>query len=63
MVIVAKDGNGDYTGVQAAVDALPETGGQVLIRAGEYREKIVVHSRYGDDYRQRHYRRKPDCCE
>ena len=43
MVIVAKDGSGDYTGVQAAVDALPETGGQVLIRAGEYREKIVVH--------------------
>ncbi len=43
MIVVAKDGSGDYTGIQAAVDALPETGGQILIRTGEYREKIVVH--------------------
>lgn len=43
MVIVAKDGSGDYTDIQAAIDALSETGGQILIRAGEYREKIVVH--------------------
>lgn len=43
MVIVAKDGSGDCTGIQAAVDALPESGGEILIRAGEYREKIVVH--------------------
>ena len=43
MIIVAKDGSGDYTGVQAAIDALPEAGGQVFIRAGEYREKVVVH--------------------
>lgn len=43
MIVVAKDGNGDYTGIQAAVDALPETGGEILVRAGEYREKIVIH--------------------
>ena len=43
MVIVARDGSGDYTGIQAAVDALSGTGGQILIRAGEYREKVVVH--------------------
>ena len=43
MVIVAKDGNGSYTDIQAAVDALPETGGQILVRAGEYREKLVIH--------------------
>ena len=43
MIIVAKDGKGDYTGIQAAVDALPESGGQIFVRAGEYREKLVVH--------------------
>lgn len=43
MMIVAKDGSGDYTAIQAAVDALPETGGEILVRAGEYREKIVIH--------------------
>lgn len=43
MVIVAKDGSGDYTGIQEAVDALPESGGEILIRAGVYREKIVIH--------------------
>ena len=43
MVIVAKDGSGSYTDIQAAVDALPETGGQILVRAGEYREKLVIH--------------------
>ena len=43
MTTVAKDGSGDYFCIQEAVDALPKTGGQILIRAGEYREKIVVH--------------------
>ena len=43
MIVVAKDGNGDYSSVQAAVDALPESGGEIRIRAGEYREKIVIH--------------------
>ena len=43
MLIVSKDGRGDYTGIQDAVDAPPESGGQILVRAGEYREKIVVH--------------------
>lgn len=42
-VIVAKDESGDYTRIQDAVDHLPETGGQILIRAGEYREKVVIH--------------------
>ena len=43
MMIVAKDGSGDFTAIQAAIDALPETGGEILVRAGEYREKIVIH--------------------
>ena len=43
MIVVAKDGSGDFTGIQEAVDALPESGGRILVRAGEYREKVVVH--------------------
>lgn len=43
MLIVAKDGTGDYTEIQAAVDALPETGGEILIRPGEYHEKIIIY--------------------
>ena len=43
MIIVAPDGTGDFCSIQAAVDALPESGGEILIRPGEYREKAVVH--------------------
>ncbi len=47
MIIVAKDGSGDFTSIQEAVDALPETEegcpAQILVRAGEYREKVVIH--------------------
>lgn len=43
MIIVSKDGKGDFTSIQAAIDALPPAGGQILIRPGEYREKTVVH--------------------
>lgn len=46
MFVVAKDGSGDYTCLQQAVDALPESGGAprvILLRPGVYREKVVVH--------------------
>ncbi|MBR0514610.1 MAG: pectin methylesterase [Clostridia bacterium] len=47
MITVAKDGSGDYTGIQAAVDSIPEYPGeepvQILVRVGEYREKVVIH--------------------
>ena len=47
MIVVAKDGSGDYTSVQEAVDAIgetsPENPAQVLIRAGVYKEKVVIH--------------------
>lgn len=43
MLIVAKDGSGDFTGIQAAVDNLPESGGEILVRNGIYREKVVIH--------------------
>ena len=47
MIVVAKDGTGDYTSLQEAIDAIPPAAGRspalVLIRAGEYRERVVVH--------------------
>ena len=47
MIIVAKDGSGDFTSIQEAVDALPEAVGDVpsLIKIcpGIYREKVVIH--------------------
>ena len=47
MIVVAKDGSGDFTGIQEAVDALPEAVGDVpsLIKIcpGIYREKVVIH--------------------
>ena len=46
MYIVAKDGSGDFTTLQAAVDAVPEGRREptiILLRMDEYREKVVVH--------------------
>lgn len=34
--IVATDGSGDFTDIQAAIDALPAGGGKIFIRAGIY---------------------------
>ena len=43
MIIVARDGSGDFTTIQEAVDSLPEkcdgAPREILIRPGEYREK------------------------
>lgn len=47
MLIVSKDGTGGFTTIQAAVDALPDAAEgserRILVRAGEYREKAVIH--------------------
>ncbi len=47
MWIVAKDGSGQFTEIQAAIDALdPESGGktrEILIRKGVYRERVAVY--------------------
>ena len=44
-IVVAQDGSGDFRSLQAAVDAVPEGGGpvRILLRAGKYREKTVIH--------------------
>ena len=44
VVIVAQDGSGAYAEIQAAIDnALP--GDTILIKPGNYREDVVVHSK------------------
>ena len=43
MYTVAKDGSGQFTSVQAAVDALPAAGGEILIRPGVYQERVIVN--------------------
>ena len=46
MMIVARDGSGDYTSIQAAIDAIPEgprPTAEIYIRDGEYRERVVIH--------------------
>lgn len=39
---VAADGTGEYTSIQAAVDAAPSTGATIRIAPGTYRETVVV---------------------
>jgi pectinesterase len=46
-LVVVQDGTGDYTTIQAAVDAIPAfpAGGvEVYIKKGTYREKIIIPS-------------------
>lgn len=45
MIVVARDGSGDFQSIQEAVDSLPENGGdrEIFVRRGEYREKTVIH--------------------
>lgn len=45
MIVIAQDSSGDYSSIQAAVDALPLNGAPqtLLVRRGEYRERVVVN--------------------
>ena len=46
MIIVAKDGSGDFTTIQAAVDAVPGGGRKpeiILLRMDTYTERVVVN--------------------
>ena len=46
MIVVAKDGSGDFTTIQAAVDSISgerrAEPARILIRGGEYRERVIV---------------------
>jgi polygalacturonase len=41
-LVVAADGSGDFTSVEAAVRALPATGGEITVRPGSYREVVSI---------------------
>lgn len=46
MIVIAKDGTGDFTSVQAAIDAAPQYAQKpviLLVRPGEYRERVIVN--------------------
>ena len=44
VVVVAQDGSGSYTEIQRAIDDAT-SGDTILIKAGQYREDVVVHSK------------------
>ena len=39
---VAQDGSGDFTTIAAAVRALPNTGGEIAVKPGSYREVVTI---------------------
>jgi parallel beta-helix repeat protein len=41
-VVVAADGSADYTTIQRGINALPASGGSVLIKAGVYHESLSI---------------------
>ena len=43
MIIIAKDGAGDFTSIQAAIDAAPADGATLLVRPGVYHERVIVN--------------------
>lgn len=47
-MVVAQDGSGDYTTIQAAIDAVPDNGKRTIIfvRNGLYNEKVFIGTRY-----------------
>ena len=43
-VVVARDGSGQYTSIQEAVDDA-KSGDTIRIKAGEYQEDVTIHSK------------------
>lgn len=46
MIVVARDGSGDFTSIQAAIDSIPGAGAApetILIRPGLYAERVIVN--------------------
>src|SRR4051812_36503670 len=41
-LVVAADGSGDFTGIQAAVDAAPNGNVLIAVRPGTYRGQVVI---------------------
>lgn len=45
MITVAKDGSGDYTCVQEAIDSITSVPETVFIKNGIYKERVEIHER------------------
>ena len=43
MITVAKDGSGDYTCVQEAIDSITSVPETVFIKNGIYKERVEIH--------------------
>lgn len=43
MITVAKDGSGDYTSVQEAIDSITSVPETVFIKNGIYKERVEIH--------------------
>jgi polygalacturonase len=41
-LVVAQDGSGDFRTIQEAIDALPDTGGDITVRPGTWREVVTL---------------------
>jgi polygalacturonase len=41
-LVVAQDGSGNFTSIQQAVNALPDTGGTIAVKPGIYREVVTI---------------------
>lgn len=41
-LVVAQDGGGDFRTVQQALNALPDTGGEIAVKPGIYREVVTI---------------------
>ena len=49
MIIVSKDGSGDYTSIQDAIDSVKDADRNptiILVRMNEYRERVIVNKDY-----------------
>lgn len=41
-LVVAQDGSAPFSSVQQAIDALPESGGEIAVKPGTYREVVTI---------------------
>ena len=49
MFVISQDGSGDFTTIQAAVDAVPDSGTEqtvLTVKAGTYLERVVVNKKH-----------------
>ena len=47
-IVVAKDGSGDFTSINAAIETVPENAGRktIFVKKGVYEEKVFIGNRW-----------------